>query len=187
MSITVECTCGKKLKAKDEAAGKTGRCPACGNPVNFPVHMPEVGYFEIDLEDAPFDNHLWKHSTKPAELPSPHIAVPPPLSQKVSGQESSPHRLHESEPWYYGFLDKYAGAGQGIGLLAGVLVMGMTLAVANSIHLDSPVGFLAIVFAGFSVAGLMFVSILFGVALILLAVDAGRNLRAIRLSLSSKG
>ncbi len=36
MPITATCTCGKKLKARDEAAGKSGRCPACGNRVTFP-------------------------------------------------------------------------------------------------------------------------------------------------------
>lgn len=30
MSITVECPCGKKLKARDEDSGKKAKCPACG-------------------------------------------------------------------------------------------------------------------------------------------------------------
>jgi len=36
MPVTATCTCGKKLKARDEAAGKSARCPACGNRVTFP-------------------------------------------------------------------------------------------------------------------------------------------------------
>ena len=30
MSITVECACGKRLKARNEDAGKKAKCPGCG-------------------------------------------------------------------------------------------------------------------------------------------------------------
>lgn len=36
MSISVQCDCGKKLKAPDKAAGKTKRCPDCGEPLTVP-------------------------------------------------------------------------------------------------------------------------------------------------------
>ncbi|WP_435020736.1 hypothetical protein TA3x_001993 [Tundrisphaera sp. TA3] len=52
MPVTVSCTCGRTLKAKDEAAGKTAKCPSCGNPVTFPP-----------IED-PFANPIWD---KPSE------------------------------------------------------------------------------------------------------------------------
>lgn len=36
MSIAVTCECGKKLRAKDQAAGKQVRCPGCGRAVQVP-------------------------------------------------------------------------------------------------------------------------------------------------------
>src|SRR4051794_28146107 len=38
MSISFECPqCGKKLKAPDEAAGKSSKCPGCGGKVTCPA------------------------------------------------------------------------------------------------------------------------------------------------------
>lgn len=37
MSIRFQCSCGKKLKAPDEHAGKRMACPGCGNPVRVPA------------------------------------------------------------------------------------------------------------------------------------------------------
>src|SRR5580704_8997042 len=36
MSISLSCTCGKVLKAKDEMAGKRAKCPACGAVLRVP-------------------------------------------------------------------------------------------------------------------------------------------------------
>lgn len=36
MSVTAFCVCGRKLKAKDEAAGRTAICPDCGARVRLP-------------------------------------------------------------------------------------------------------------------------------------------------------
>src|SRR5260221_6006501 len=36
MSILVSCACGKQFRARDEHAGKRGRCPGCGQPVQIP-------------------------------------------------------------------------------------------------------------------------------------------------------
>lgn len=33
MAIIVACKCGKSFQTKDEFAGKTGKCPACGQPI----------------------------------------------------------------------------------------------------------------------------------------------------------
>ncbi len=37
MTIPVACKCGKKLAAKDEFAGKTVKCPQCGQPLKIPT------------------------------------------------------------------------------------------------------------------------------------------------------
>ena len=36
MPITVTCSCGRKLAAKDEYAGRTVKCPGCGQPLKIP-------------------------------------------------------------------------------------------------------------------------------------------------------
>jgi hypothetical protein len=40
MPILVACQCGKKFKAADQFAGKTVRCPGCGNPLAIPKAAP---------------------------------------------------------------------------------------------------------------------------------------------------
>ena len=43
MAISFECLqCGKKLKAPDEAAGKSSKCPGCGAKVTCPGAAPAV-------------------------------------------------------------------------------------------------------------------------------------------------
>jgi predicted RNA-binding Zn-ribbon protein involved in translation (DUF1610 family) len=52
MSISFQCPqCGKKLKAPDNAAGKSSSCPGCGNKVTCPepVYDAEV----VEMEVAP--------------------------------------------------------------------------------------------------------------------------------------
>lgn len=36
MEIKLKCSCGQVLKVGEEAAGKTGKCPACNNPIRIP-------------------------------------------------------------------------------------------------------------------------------------------------------
>ena len=38
--ITVECKCGKRLKAPASAAGKRAKCPACGNVLTITAPPP---------------------------------------------------------------------------------------------------------------------------------------------------
>jgi hypothetical protein len=37
MPITVTCSCGRKLSAKDEYAGRTVKCPGCEQPLKIPA------------------------------------------------------------------------------------------------------------------------------------------------------
>src|SRR5216683_1686829 len=40
MAIKFFCKCGKKLKARDEMAGRRSMCPRCGSPVGIPGLKP---------------------------------------------------------------------------------------------------------------------------------------------------
>lgn len=53
MSISVDCqNCGKTLKAKDTAAGKTAKCPDCGELIRIP-ELNEVLDAEEDYGGSP--------------------------------------------------------------------------------------------------------------------------------------
>jgi len=40
MSIKFVCSCGKRLRARDEMAARRSMCPRCGAPVGFPSLRP---------------------------------------------------------------------------------------------------------------------------------------------------
>ncbi len=59
MSIAFSCSCGKKIKAKDEWAGKTVKCPGCGKPAKIPSAGGEPA------------SRAAKPASKAAAVPSP--------------------------------------------------------------------------------------------------------------------
>jgi hypothetical protein len=60
MSITFHCDfCNKKIEAKEEAAGKWGRCPSCHNK----IYVPNLNV-EDDLKLAPVDEEAEKRKKK---------------------------------------------------------------------------------------------------------------------------
>ena len=52
MSITVQCTCGRHLKARDEFAGKRADCPHCGAELTVPKSPPQPPPLAADVADA---------------------------------------------------------------------------------------------------------------------------------------
>src|SRR5262245_26150684 len=44
MGITVQCTCGKELRARDSYGGKSAPCPRCGRTLLIPAQLPEVAW-----------------------------------------------------------------------------------------------------------------------------------------------
>lgn len=64
MPILVTCSCGKKLRVKDESVGKRVRCPGCGGTVAVPPAIPVPTQPEPEpsesVSDAPF---YWTDST----------------------------------------------------------------------------------------------------------------------------
>ncbi len=65
MSIFLTCSCGKRLRAKDETAGKRVNCPSCGSPIVVSVGKPSSG-------DSVTNGDERKHAQKFGEL-SPAI------------------------------------------------------------------------------------------------------------------
>lgn len=62
--VSVECACGKKLKAPASLAGKKSRCPACKAVVGIPAAAPAV---------AASATHSQPTSTRPGPRPTPQV------------------------------------------------------------------------------------------------------------------
>jgi predicted RNA-binding Zn-ribbon protein involved in translation (DUF1610 family) len=75
MPISFTCsTCGKKLKAPDNAAGKSSKCPGCGSTVTCPEPV-----YDAELVDAPpagFDPYGDVDSDKPYAVAGPGPGAP---------------------------------------------------------------------------------------------------------------
>jgi hypothetical protein len=76
MPISFSCPrCGKNLKAPDNAAGKTSKCPGCGSPVTCPEPI-----YDAELIDAPpggVDPYADMDADKPYGLAGPAPGAPP--------------------------------------------------------------------------------------------------------------
>jgi hypothetical protein len=79
MSIKVSCTCGKKISAKDEFAGRQVKCPACKKSLRIPKpKVEEVSYDdEWDLDD------YGEEAANEAELGSPEFDRLIAMSEQV--------------------------------------------------------------------------------------------------------
>lgn len=73
MSMSIPCICGKKLRVKDELAGKRVKCPACSRVVTIPKSIPTDSAAAAAMEDAAF-------SVLNSPEPVSH-AQPPPADQ----------------------------------------------------------------------------------------------------------
>lgn len=87
--ITVTCQCGKAIQVSDEAAGKTGRCKACGATLTIPLPMGPL--------------------SRPSPPPPPMSALSTP-SEFIELQSEadwsrprpkSPYAATLSLPWYH--------------------------------------------------------------------------------------
>ena len=52
MPISIACKCGQKFAAKDSLAGKTVKCPKCGQPLKIPKSGPDSAEAAVK-ESAP--------------------------------------------------------------------------------------------------------------------------------------
>jgi hypothetical protein len=85
MPITVRCpndTCAKSMRVQDAAAGKTGKCPACGTRIVIPALDPEPDEFAILEPVAPAEPAAapaWPSGPGPSSI-KPN---PPPVAPRV--------------------------------------------------------------------------------------------------------
>jgi RsiW-degrading membrane proteinase PrsW (M82 family) len=83
MSIVVSCSCGKRLRARDELAGKRAKCPGCGKALLVPPTAADPEQDLYDVVDAPTPV---PSMPKPVAPPRPPIAAAPAYSPPVAGR-----------------------------------------------------------------------------------------------------
>ena len=112
MPIRVKCrSCSKVLGVKDSAAGKTLKCPQCGEPVRVPrPEPPEEEYEEYDYDE--YDDAEY-------EEPQPRRRSPAKNSSGSKSKKKSPKKSN-STPLIIG------------GAIGGVVVIGIIVAVLMS-------------------------------------------------------
>lgn len=85
MAISFSCPrCGKKLKAPDNAAGKSSKCPGCGSPVTCPEPIYEAELIEPPAGGAnPYDDldtdQPYTMTTEPVAPPAAEGRRPCPM------------------------------------------------------------------------------------------------------------
>jgi hypothetical protein len=91
MTIKFVCTCGKRLRARDEMAARRSFCPRCGAPIGIPSQQPtHTGTAATPLTPAQrvrlASQRLQPPAAPPEPVPAPYS--PPDLSVSVTKQHS---------------------------------------------------------------------------------------------------
>lgn len=74
MTFRVKCAgCGRTVKAKDDWAGKTGRCPGCGNSILFPKSTDEA----LEPRTVDWGQSDWEQLSGPTSPQIPNTPVMP--------------------------------------------------------------------------------------------------------------
>src|SRR5207245_2077250 len=68
MSIKFTCSCGKRLRARDEMAGKRTPCPRCGMPVGIPFLQGHPGGSLAHMTPAERARHQTRTRSADSEL-----------------------------------------------------------------------------------------------------------------------
>jgi hypothetical protein len=90
VSINLNCEkCGKKIKAPDDAGGKFGSCPKCGNKCYIPLPLPEG---EKELTLAPLDDD--SEMTHDEMMRQTHDLTENILNETAVPDDDKSHRGH---------------------------------------------------------------------------------------------
>ena len=100
MPVTVNCPCGRTLRARDEQAGRRCKCPGCGNtievPFPAPAELPKAAAGSAGVRDALHEIAAaaaearasatpgWTAPPAPAAAPVPVAAIPVYPAQQLS-------------------------------------------------------------------------------------------------------
>lgn len=149
--------CGKQFNVADESAGKKAKCLDCGEQLRVP--SPPA---------AP-----------PVQKPLEPSMVADLLNVRLRGDpRPAEDAAKPKEPWQYAFLEKAAGGVWSHGIP--MCLLGFALSMLASCSVKEP-GYVLLLMA-FSVLawGLIYFSLVVWSAVMLVLVEGGRNLRAMR-------
>lgn len=203
MPITATCGgCGNSVTVPDTYAGRTGKCKRCGLPIAIP--RPDVGFDEPIMLEAAAPDSSFVTPTIQVTGDDDDIPIAAPPSAPMFTPFNVPMLTRES--WYYRFLVIYAYAmiiGGGVIWLVWTIfamVVGRSANQAQSAAFErmardgdsimsQPSGGLGLM--AFIILLIPPTLVLLGTitagSVILLGVDAARNLRVIRLQGHFKG
>jgi tRNA G26 N,N-dimethylase Trm1 len=161
--ITFSCFgCGKEFRVEDQYAGKRTKCPKCGGSLEVPPGIDLIELVDEEVEqtaqpEVEFADALKIHAQQKARE-----------FKKAAEQARLDH-----EPWYYGFLAFCSKAAMILDTLGTVVLTVLAFAYSNE---KMPVA------RGIVLTWLwiQWVASVFTLSFFLLAVDAARNLRAMR-------
>jgi hypothetical protein len=97
MVIKVSCTCGKKISAKDEFAGRRVKCPACKKP----LRIPEANVEEESYEDEWDTSDEW--GTDDENEASPPPARRRRASSSNAGSKKKRKKRSAKTDWSWSF------------------------------------------------------------------------------------
>jgi DNA-directed RNA polymerase subunit RPC12/RpoP len=174
-------SCGAGVSAPEEYAGRSTKCRRCNNP----IVVPQPAATRQPSKETPDDVSI-KRRTESGK-------------RQFDFSEEQESLRHDREPWFYGYLEKYAKILQILGyvIAVGCAVLAavgffrvslMGMRVSSELGGIGGIGVMAVFlsFLGWvlSLAGVVAALLLWlvGVAAILLAVDAARNIRAMRMA-----
>jgi hypothetical protein len=106
MPIPVACDCGARLKVRDEAAGKTVKCPKCQSPIRVPEPEPAAEP-ELRIIDEP---------------PSPDEA---PAPKAKPGRARAAGTLPSRKPWDRPGLRSQRIVAWEVYVVMGLIVLGL--------------------------------------------------------------
>src|SRR5205085_4390056 len=88
MSITFVCSCGKRLRAREEMAARRSVCPRCGAPVGIPALQPT--HPGTSLGPMSPAERLRARRPTPPELPAARPKAVVPATAALPEPEPSP-------------------------------------------------------------------------------------------------
>ncbi len=137
MPISLTCSCGRSLKARDEFAGRKVRCPDCKNVLEVPdpnaPKDPEDEILNVLLaDDSPAGDEAPRAAVRaapppderPVHPPPPRNPLPPPppvrsVKKKQRDVQRSTPRVVFEEGWF---------GSVNAGVVGGLLMMGIAAA-----------------------------------------------------------
>src|SRR5438128_1615719 len=95
MAIKFFCKCGKKLKARDEMAGRRSMCPRCGSPVGIPSLTPTYPGARLGPMSLKDRLQFWRNRLPSEALPKSLLPEEP---TDASGRDALPNASADKSP-----------------------------------------------------------------------------------------